>query len=287
MVMKQSKQTFSEYYESFFKQRWPNLLHSLSQNNKQVIRPCFNNIDFNPDTIFSLNAYEAEPKEQENNETPNEYIMDPASILAASCLEIRPDNFVLDMCASPGGKSLVLLESLSEGGELWANEISQARRIKLKSVIKKHVPLDRQNLIYIKGRDATQYGIKFPDTFDKILVDAPCSGERHLLHSPTELAKWSSKRTKRLAQTQYSMLCSALLACKEGGQIVYSTCSISPQENDLVIEKLIHKKSESFELDLPLIEHEYVERTKYGFQILPDNGGFGPLYFSRLKKKKL
>ena len=285
--MKQSKQTFNEYYESFFKQRWPNLLHSLSQNNKQVIRPCFSNIDFNAETIFSLNAYEAEPKQQENNETLNEYIMDPASILAASCLEIRPDNFVLDMCASPGGKSLVLLESLSKGGELWANEISQARRVKLKSVIKKHVPLDRQNLIYIKGRDATQYGIKFPNTFDKILVDAPCSGERHLLHSPTELAKWSSKRTKRLAQTQYSMLCSALLACKEGGQIVYSTCSISPQENDLVIEKLMNKKSESFELDLPAIEHKYVERTKYGFQILPDNGGFGPLYFSRLKKKKL
>ncbi len=123
-----------------------------------------------------------------------------------------------------------------------------------------------------------------PNTFDKILLDAPCSGEQHLLHSTKELDKWSIKRTKRLSQAQYGLLCSAILALKENGQVLYSTCSLSPMENDQVIERFLEKKGNTAVLDLPNIELEAIERTKYGYIMLPDISRAGPIYFSRLKK---
>ena len=126
--------------------------------------------------------------------------------------------------------------------------------------------------------------MSYPDTFDKILVDAPCSGERHLIQKTKELEKWSLNRTKRLAKTQYGLLCSALLSLKPGGYILYSTCSISPMENDDVIERLLTKKSTDVELASIDETHDFVEKTNFGYIVLPDKTQAGPLYFTLLKK---
>jgi len=149
------------------------------------------------------------------------------------------------------------------------------------------IPKDKREQVYIKGKDGNRYGLNYPNTFDKVLVDAPCSGEQHLLASTKEIAKWTPTRTKRLSTAQYSLLCSALLACKPKGQIVYSTCSISPYENDRVIERILNKKSDSVKLDLPELNLEGIDKTKYGYLILPDKTGFGPIFFSRLQKKEI
>lgn len=282
-MSKKQKLSFDEYFQEIYQSRWDSLKSSLSEHNSQVIRPCFSNYE-----LEKLKAYDSSNKEglDELNEQGlrKNYIMDLASIVAAKNLPIEPDDFVLDMCSAPGGKSLILLEQLSSG-ELWCNEISANRRDKLKSVIQNYVPKEFREKVFIKGKDGTRYGINFADTFDKILVDAPCSGEKHILNSTTELARWSPKRTKRLAKTQYSLLCSAILACKPQGQIVYSTCSISPVENDEVIKRALDKKADFIQLDLPEIDIANIERTDFGYIFLPDKSEYGPLYFSRLKKR--
>lgn len=283
--MKHRKISFNEYFQDIYQERWDSIKESFDMVQTRVIRPTFSDEEV---SYKDFEKYDADLKhvlaETNSEGKKTSYIMDLASILSANSLDIQPDDFVLDMCAAPGGKSLILLEKLKTG-KLWANEMSPARRAKLKSVLKEYVPQDKLPNVEIKGKDGIKYGLMYPEQFDKILVDAPCSGEKHMFHSPKELKTWNIKRTQRLAGIQYGLLCSALLSIKPKGQILYSTCSISPLENDGVIEKILSKKSKYLELDLPEVDYPGVERTKFGFMMLPDKSGIGPIYFSRLKKK--
>jgi len=98
--------------------------------------------------------------------------------------------------------------------------------------------------------------------------------------------EWKESRTRQLAMRQYSLICSGLLALKPGGTLVYSTCSISPLENDGVIERLLQKKNQTVELDPANADLQDLEPTRFGFQIFPDRfQGQGPIFITRLKKK--
>lgn len=293
IMPKKAKQEGFEKFNQFFKEiyhdRWHELLESLKHNDKKIAR-----LSFPKETIqkiaFLDNAYWYEKEIIDPNELKEDglrkyYIMDPASALVAHALDIQEGDKVLDMCAAPGGKALILSEKLKESATLICNELSQTRRERLKKVLREYVPEKRRMQISIKGIDATRFGLIMPETFDKILLDAPCSGEAHLIQSPQEMSKWNIKRTKRLASLQYGLLCSALLSLKKGGKIVYSTCSISPFENDAVIEKLLLKKGMEVLREDTLSPSPLAEKTKFGFLHLPDKCGFGPLYFSVLRKK--
>lgn len=232
------------------------------------------------------------------------YVMDPASIVAAEALGVRPGDDVLDLCAAPGGKTLVLAEALAgrrtsvegaaglaSGGSLVANELSNDRRERLIKVIRQYVPASwRESHVTVTGKDGTRYGLGHEDAFDRILVDAPCSGERHLLENPTELAEWSPRRTENLAIRQYSLLSSAFLCARVGGRIVYATCSISPDENDEVVARLLKKKKakvrllREFPSGVPADIAENAEQTEVGWRFLPDRGNVGPLYFAVVEK---
>jgi 16S rRNA C967 or C1407 C5-methylase (RsmB/RsmF family) len=287
MTKKSGSAKFNQYFSQLYQARWDSILNALKDDERMVARRCFSRgLNESSPIEWLEDCYPLDDQIQIYNpitKLNDYYIMNPGSIIAARSLEVSQSDFVLDMCASPGGKSLILAQALGPEGTLWCNEISANRRVKLKTVIKQHIVQDLQNQIFIKGKDGIKYGIQYPNTFDSILLDAPCSGERHLVHNPKELEKWSEKRTKRLAAIQYGLLCSALLAVKPKGQILYSTCSLSPLENDKVIEKILSKKSDQLKLDLPE-RHPMAEKTEYGFQFLPDHCQFGPMYFSRLVK---
>ncbi len=213
------------------------------------------------------------------------YVMDGASIRAAQALQVKSGESVLDLCAAPGGKTLILLEALQGKGSLVANELSSARRRRLDEVLRTHVPEEFQRLVRITGFDGNQFGLKKKNEFDKVLLDAPCSSERHWLEEDAEMKEWKPSRTRQLAPRQYSLLCSALLTVKAGGKIIYSTCSISPLENDGVIQRLLERKSDEVMLDPAVDDLLDLERTESGFQIFPDRAsGAGPIYLSRLVK---
>lgn len=254
---------FDQFYGQIYGARWPLLKAALLQNPPKTARNCFN-----------------------GHAT---YTLDEASIVAALALPMNQGDLVLDMCAAPGGKALILAEELfkdGKGGELIANELSFSRRKRLEEVVRAHVPEEFASKIQITSWDAEKIGIRGPGRFDKILLDAPCSSERHLLHQNEEMSDWKVSRTKQLSKRQYSLLCSALLALKPGGVVLYSTCSISPLENDGVIERILDRKADQVEIfEIPVSSFS-VERTKYGNQIFPDVAdGAGPIYFSALKKK--
>ncbi|KAJ3413305.1 NOL1/NOP2/Sun domain member 3 [Chytridiales sp. JEL 0842] len=222
------------------------------------------------------------------------YLMDAASILATESLDVQPDDTILDMCAAPGGKSLCILQRLGPNGKLTCNEMSQDRKTRLKRVLKEYIPPTiLSSCVEVTGYDATQPK-SFPEAaYKKVLCDAPCSSERHVLHDPeVELAGWTPSRTKNSAKRQRLLLQQALRAAwDEGGKVVYATCSLSRAENDGVIEKVL-KKSKFL---LKVTTHERSPRswgvgepTKYGWIALPDAvGRWGPLYFCVLEKMGL
>lgn len=291
MVKDSGIEKFHSFFSEIYQDRWAKLFECLSKREKQVLRHSFYP-DLVSDSIKWLNQcswYQDDMYEKAHSVNDqglrNFYIMNPASVIAARALNILPDDKVLDMCAAPGGKSLILLESLRGNGQLWANEISANRRTKLTKVIREYVPNNFRSKIFVKGKNGLKYGLNHTDEFDKILIDAPCSGERHIIVSKKEFERWSVKRTKRLAGIQYGLLCSGLLALKPGGELVYSTCSLSPYENDNVIEKLLDKKSNLVELIHTKEATPWAEKTKYGHIHLPDKCGFGPIYYACLKKK--
>jgi 16S rRNA C967 or C1407 C5-methylase (RsmB/RsmF family) len=269
---------FEQFYQNIYGERWAGLKAALIAPAQRFMRPTFGGF--------------------------SEYALDAASIRAAQALPIAPGLRVLDMCAAPGGKSLILAEAMANVfltraslsspsasfGELTLNELSSARRLRLKTVIESHVPAEFQKHIQVTGYDANLFGLKRAGDFDRVLLDAPCSSERHLLEADPIQNDWKESRTKQLAHRQYSLLCSAILALKKGGILVYSTCAISPAENDGVIERALQRKGDQIELDTATGDFADLEKTKYGFQIFPDQNlnhtlGAGPMFIARLIRK--
>ncbi|CEI86335.1 hypothetical protein RMCBS344292_00777 [Rhizopus microsporus] len=295
---------FSKYYEAEWgSERWPILLEAL----KRPVRHCiminkYAQIDQVKaklkDTLhdlvmldfLSIPCYASKtcsrfpPPSKDSHEITDYYILDAGSVLATEALDIQPDDHVLDLCAAPGGKTLSILQRLDKQyGRLTSNEIASDRRRRLRQVIESYLPPDvLADVSTVVGRDGTRYYGE-PEQYDKVLLDAPCSSERHLLHDEKEFELWTPKRTQMNAKRQFSLLKAAVHAARVDGLILYGTCSISSLENDKVIEKMIKKGK--IPVEPVKMKWAIGERTKYGWIILPDKtDGWGPLYFALLKR---
>lgn len=212
------------------------------------------------------------------------YVMDLGSVVAARALPLDGARDVLDMCAAPGGKSLVLAEEMEDGARLVLCDRSPERRRRLGQVLADYLPARVRERTSLVGRDARTLGVTHRLRFDAVLLDAPCSSESHVLRDAAHLREWSSGRSERLAKDQYALLTSALLALRPGGALVYATCAISRQENDGVIERLLARGRHPARVEparAPL-----GEATEHGWQILPDRDGAGPIYFALLRKSE-
>ena len=259
------EQRFEQYYGEIYGQRWPVLKDAMLR-------------DTNP---VSLSDKLIAP-----------YFMDKASILAASILPISENNTVLDMCAAPGGKTLSIALRLNGKGSLTANDRSASRRNRLITVIRDCLPEKYRLIIKVTGHDSTKWSLYEKEAYDRILLDAPCSSERHVLTDQSALAIWSPNRPKILAIQQFAMLASALDAAKHGAYILYSTCSICPSENEAVIEKLHTKRHGQFEeVDMTVYHpdlEKITEKLEHGRIVLPDiQDGAGPLFFCLIRKNDL
>ncbi len=200
-------------------------------------------------------------------------------MLVAQTLGVQPGDDVLDMCAAPGGKSLVLALALQGQGLLHVNERSSERFFRLRRTLA--TLIDQPSITYSQ-HDARQFAIKNQDSqYDKILLDVPCSSEAHVLNDAAHLAVWSTQRSKRLANDQMSMICQAIELGKPDARLVYSTCSINTQENDDIIRRLIEKRPHRIAIE-PL-QYTQGEATTYGWQFWPDVCTMGPLYMCKIR----
>lgn len=162
------------------------------------------------------------------------YVQNAASWLPVLALDPQPGEKILDMCAAPGGKAAHILELTANKAELWANDNSRARMAKMRANFERLGVQPAQLTLF----DATHLARKLGgEQFDKILLDAPCSGEGMMrLDSDRDLTTWSVAHIKRLQQLQRQALTQAWQLLKPGGTLVYSTCTMAPEENEAVVD---------------------------------------------------
>jgi 16S rRNA (cytosine1407-C5)-methyltransferase len=165
------------------------------------------------------------------------YIQDPASAAAAYALAPEPGDWVLDLCAAPGSKTTLLAERMRNQGALVANDVAIKR---IRGLIFNLRRMGVANTAVIKSF-GEQLGNIYFETFDKVLLDAPCSALGTLHKSPEVLSWWSFRRSGQLAREQAGLLYSGLKALKPGGTLVYSTCTLAPEENEFVIDDALSR----------------------------------------------
>jgi 16S rRNA C967 or C1407 C5-methylase (RsmB/RsmF family) len=220
------------------------------------------------------------------NESKIFYFLDLASLLPPLALDLRVGESCLDMCAAPGGKSLILASQLAPTAdatlELTTNEISQDRRSRLIRVLREQLPDPVFRQIKITAHDASKWCLYQKSAFDKILLDVPCSGERYFVADHAEVEAWTKKRSQNLSRRQFAILASAFEVLKVSGLMVYSTCSISNFENDEVVRKLLKKREGRVQIEK--FNSPIGTPTEFGWAILPIDSGWGPIYFSVIRR---
>ena len=171
------------------------------------------------------------------------YVQEPAAMAPAECVDIESGWTVLDMCAAPGGKSSQIKNKLSDSAVLVSNEIISSRCKILTGNIER---LGLLNCV-TTCLDTKKLASLFPDTFDLIMVDAPCSGEGMFRKDDIAIDEWSEENVKMCSARQLEILENATKCLKSGGQIIYATCTFSLEENEMVVDAFLKAHSE-FEL---------------------------------------
>ncbi len=259
---------FEEYYSKLFGDRWAVLKKSL---------------------------YGEADKVEYNAGGQESYFLDSASVRAACSLPLKNAETILDMCAAPGGKTIVLASSMEQSATLLSNERSADRKTRLLHSVQNCLSEAVQKNVTVICKDGATLCLSKNNQFDRILLDAPCSSERHVLLDENYLKDWTPSRIRTLSMAQWALLSSAWRMLKSGGYMVYSTCALNPEENDNQIKKLL-KKFDDVEVcdgEIQFSVEKFCkvklpegEKTEYGRHVLPDTAsGAGPLYFSLLHKK--
>ncbi len=168
------------------------------------------------------------------------YIQEASAMAPVSAADIQPGDKVLDLCAAPGGKSTQAAAALQSKGLLVSNEIVPSRAKILSGNIERMGVKNRVVLNENPG-DLEKY---FPAFFDKIIVDAPCSGEGMFRKDETAVKEWSRRQVDICANRQSLILESAHKMLAPGGRIIYSTCTFSPEENEKMVADFISKHPE-------------------------------------------
>ncbi len=204
------------------------------------------------------------------------YIQNAASWLPVLALNPQPGETILDMCAAPGGKTSHIAQRADNKAIITANDNSRPRLHKLQSNLSR---LGVQNVTYTL-HDATRLARQLEqESFDKILLDAPCSGEGMMtLESRKDFESWSVAHIKRLQQLQKKLTVQAWQLLKPGGVLVYSTCTMAPEENEAVVDYLLRHNEDVIVEDTAWIADQLTNTTT------PVQEWNGKKYDPRIKK---
>ncbi|XP_076974767.1 tRNA (cytosine(34)-C(5))-methyltransferase, mitochondrial isoform X2 [Tamandua tetradactyla] len=220
------------------------------------------------------------------------YLLNAASLLPVLALEIRDGEKILDMCAAPGGKSVALLQC-AYPGYLQCNEYDSLRSRWLGQTLESFIPQPLINVIKVSELDGREMGDTQPEAFDKVLVDAPCSNDRSwLFSSDSQKAVCRINQRKKLPVLQLELLRSAIKALRPGGLLVYSTCTLSKEENQSVISEILNSHSNIMPVDIKGMartcsqDFTFVPTgQEWELLVVPDKGkAWGPMYVAKLKK---
>ncbi|NWV00220.1 NSUN4 methyltransferase, partial [Upupa epops] len=232
------------------------------------------------------------------------YLMDAASILPVLALNVQPGDFVLDLCAAPGGKTLALLQT-GICGHVAANDASISRTKRLYQILHSYVPKEVREIVSVTSYDGRDWEQLEGGTFHKaklllpqVLVDVPCTTDRHSVMEEDNniFHKRRTKERQMLPMLQLQLLMAGILAAKPGGKVVYSTCSLSPLQNEYVVERAIEIAETQFNISIQAedLSHfrtlfqdtfSFFSDCRMGELVLPHlTANFGPMYFCKLHR---
>ena len=222
------------------------------------------------------------------------YVQEISSMLPILILQPRDGDVLLDLCASPGSKTTQAAAMMKNGGSIVANEVSAGRIGILSSNLSR---CGVMNTIVTRKE-----GVAFCDNvlnksqirFDKILVDAPCSGEGTLRKSPNTFEMWNKKMIDKIASVQRRLAGNALKLLKVGGEMIYSTCTLAPEEDEFIVDYLIRNFDiEVMNINLPLKFREGVcnwekkelsSEVKKCLRLYPQDNDTDGFFVAKIKK---
>src|SRR3989339_928821 len=220
-------------------------LQFAKKNNIQISPVSWSKIGFYyklPENLKSLGALP-------ENEQGLYYLQDSASMIPSEILEPKKDELILDMCSAPGGKRIHISNLVRNNVNIIANEVEKKRSTLLCLQLKKY---GLSNVI-VTTYDSSFFAKNMTNKFDKILIDAPCSGEGMRERGLSIIKNFNYSLIKFNAKRQQRILTNAFQALKKGGTLVYSTCALSYDENEGVVDYLLKKFPQNAKLKIPKI----------------------------------
>ena len=187
------------------------------------------------------------------------YSQDSSAMLPVIALDVEEKDIVLDMCSAPGGKSVQILQKLNNTGLLIANEVEYSRA----KILYENLTKTGYNNFAISNTFPNKFADKVC-LFDKILVDAPCSGEGMFRRNDINTYHWNTKNVETCAVRQLDILNSCKNCLKDGGKLVYSTCTYNLEENEKVVCNFLSENPDYTLIDLP---KEIKENTARGYVV--------------------
>jgi NOL1/NOP2/sun family putative RNA methylase len=258
-------QLLDRWKELYSKEEFDNLLENLSRKPSPSFRTntikttsdileteltkqgfAFEKVDWYADAFILTNKSIRELTETDAYKNGFLYIQNLSSMIPSLVLDPKPNEKILDITAAPGSKATHIAALMQNSGELTTNDKSFKRLFKLKENLSR-MGVTNAKVLNLPGES---FWKKLPEYFDRTLVDVPCSMEGRIrCDDPKSYEDWSPKKIKQLSKLQKYLLRSAVSATRVGGTIVYSTCTLSPEENEEVIEWVVNKTPDSLAVE--------------------------------------
>ncbi|WP_172252539.1 RsmB/NOP family class I SAM-dependent RNA methyltransferase [Saccharibacillus deserti] len=201
------------------------------------------------------------------------YIQEPSAMEPVEALRVSPGDRVLDLCAAPGGKSTQIAAKLRGEGVLVTNDISMERT----KALAKNIEMSGVRNAVVLNETPERIAEKFPAYFDKILVDAPCSGEGMFRKDPDAVRQWEKHSVEVCTVMQRDILDTVASMLAPGGRIVYSTCTFSPEENEAMIALFLARHPDFVVGELPHSPLFAPGRPEWTAGLIESGGGLSPL----------
>ena len=253
--------SFTDKMKSILQEEFDDFLKGYDRTRHYGLR--VNRTKLSVDQMKSMVSYDLEPVpwidnafEYEDNISPAKhpyyfaglyYLQEPSAMTPANLLPIEPGDRVLDVCAAPGGKATELGAKLNHTGLLVANDISNSRA----KALLKNIELFGIPNVLVTSEPSDKLAEKFPGFFDKILIDAPCSGEGMFRKNPGMMKDWETYGPKHYSNLQRSIVPNAIRMLKPGGMLLYSTCTFSPEENEGTVKFMLDLDPNLEVLEIP------------------------------------
>lgn len=212
-----------------------------------------NKVDWNKHTYIVKNMDKSELSKMEEHKQNLFYIQNLSSMIPAIILEPKSDDYILDMCSAPGSNTTQLASLMNNKGEIVANDNNHERTIKMQRILRK---FNVENTVVHFGNGEDLYK-DFSDSFNKVLLNAPSSAEGLIyLNKKQPLKFWSIRKSQEISKVQKKLIISAFKCLKKGGTMTYSTCTLSPNENESVVTYLLKNEDSASIENIDLIEKE-------------------------------